>query len=146
MSGKKKKKPTELLIHKGKKRNNKKEDTENKGAQFVQNYQDLHYNDYELNSLTYEKAIIYDNRTYLQYYCSLLKEKHLIIFTFISSNDYNLFIIKLSLFIFSVSLNFTVNTLFFTDTIIHKIYEKPTTAQLIYSLMNILYSTIISST
>ena len=146
LSGKKKKKPTELLIHKGKKRNNKKEDTENKGAQFVQNYQDLHYNDYELNSLTYEKAIIYDNRTYLQYYCSLLKEKHLIIFTFISSNDYNLFIIKLSLFIFSVSLNFAVNTLFFTDTIIHKIYEKPTTSQLIYSLMNILYSTIISST
>ena len=70
----------------------------------------------------------------------------MIIFTFISTNDFNLFIIKLSLFIFTISLYFTVNTLFFNDTTIHKIYENKTKIQLIYSLMNIFYSTIINST
>ena len=103
------------------------------------------YNDFELNSLAYSKAIIYDKRTYSQYYCFLLKQKHLILFTFISKIDYNLLIIKLSLFIFSFSLYFTVNTLFFTDTTIHKLYETQGQINFIYSILNIIYSTIISS-
>ena len=44
---------------------------------------DHKYNDMELNSLIYKDAIIYDKRTYFQYYCSLLKQKHLIFFTFL---------------------------------------------------------------
>ena len=104
------------------------------------------YNDIELNSLKYQDAIIYDKRTYSQYYCSLLKLKHLILFTFMSKIDYNLLVIKLSLFIFSLSLYFTVNTLFFNDTTLHKIYEAQGETQFIYSILNIFYSTLISST
>ena len=102
------------------------------------------YNDFELNSLIYEDAVIYDKRTYCQYYCSLLKQKQLILFTFVSNIDYNLFVIKLSLFIFSFSLNFALNTLFFTDTTIHNIYENSERTRFVYSILNIIYSTIIS--
>ena len=59
-------------------------------------------NDEEINTLEYELAIIYDKRTYLQYYWSLLKKKQLILFTFIPTNDYNLFSLKLSLFLLSL--------------------------------------------
>ena len=46
--------------------------------------------DGELNRLEYNKAIMMDKRTYCQYYLSLLKKKHLILFSFIPTNDYNI--------------------------------------------------------
>ena len=57
----------------------------------VNNNQDiLKYNDNELNSLEYLKALEYDKRTYIQYYLSLLRTKHLLIFSFyINNKDYN---------------------------------------------------------
>ena len=64
------------------------------------------YNDEELNSLDYYNAIKYDKRSYFQYYYSLLTIKHLLFFTFFNNDDYNIFIIKLALFIFSFSLYF----------------------------------------
>ena len=60
----------------------------------------LNYNDYEINSLSYEKALIIDKRNYFQYYFSLLRSKHLLIFTFYTSNDYNSTINKICLFFF----------------------------------------------
>ena len=36
-------------------------------------------NDYEMNSLIYEEAISYDNRTFCQYYLSLIRQKQLLI-------------------------------------------------------------------
>ena len=55
------------------------------------NYKDL--NEGELNDLIYEIAVKIDKRTYCQYYCSLLKNEHLILFTFIQNNDYKFNII-----------------------------------------------------
>ena len=69
--------------------------------------------DKEINSLVYEEALKYDKRTYLQYYISLLKLKHLLIFTFITKNDYNSRSIKICLFTFSFSLLYTINSFFF---------------------------------
>ena len=70
-------------------------------------------NDYELNSLSYEEALIKDNRTYFQYYISLLKTKNIFIFAFYPyNNDYNSMIIKICLFLFSFALYYTVNGLF----------------------------------
>ena len=103
------------------------------------------YNDYELNSLNYEKALEIDKRTYCQYYSSLIKIKHLIIFTFYTNTDYNSRIIKLSLFIFSFALFLTINALFFTDSTMHKIYENHGIFNFLYQLPKILYSTIISA-
>ena len=61
----------------------------------------LEYSSDELNSLSYEDALIYDKRNYCQYYCSLLKLNHIIIFSFYcNSKDYNSQIIKIFFFLF----------------------------------------------
>ena len=83
----------------------------------------LKYNDYELNNLEYNKAIELDKRSYLKYYFSILKRKQLFLLTFYTSDDYNSKIIKMLLFLFSFSLYYSVNALFFNDSTMHKIYE-----------------------
>ena len=103
------------------------------------------YNDYELNSLNYKKAIIIDKRSYFQHYFSLIKRKQILIFTFYTSNDYNSKEIKICLFFFSFALYFTVNALFFNDSTMHEIYENNGQFNFIYQLPQIIYSTIISS-
>ena len=103
------------------------------------------FNNDELNSMKYEDAIEYDKRTYFQYYKSLIKQKHLIIFTFFNKNDYNLFSIKLTLFIFSFSLYFTVNALFFDDNTMNKIYQNQGNLKYYFHTLHIIYSTLISS-
>ena len=104
------------------------------------------YTDNEINSLVYKEAIIIDNRTFFQYYISLLKSKHILIFSFYT-NDHNSKIIKITLFLFlfSFTLLYTVNALFFQDSTMHKIYEDYGAFNFIYQLPQILYSTIISS-
>ena len=102
-------------------------------------------NDQEINSLEYEKALELDKRTYFQYYFSLIKKKQLIIFTFFPSNDYNLLSLKISLFIVSFSLYLTINTFFFNDDTMHKIYEDKGVYNIIYQIPQILYSSIVSS-
>ena len=106
---------------------------------------EIKYNDYELNNLVYKDAIEKDKRDYFQYYCSLLKTKHIVLSIFLASNDYNLITIKLSLFIFSFCLYFTVNALFFTDKTMHKIYENKGIFDILIQLPHILYSTLISA-
>ena len=103
------------------------------------------FNEEEINSLSYEEAIKYDKRTFFQYYYSILKYKHIIFFTFLSKNDYNIFIIKLTLFLFSFSLYFSTNTLFFTDDTMHKIFENQGNIALFFNILNIIYSSLIST-
>ena len=103
------------------------------------------YNDYELNSLFYMEALEIDNRSYFQYYFSLLRQKHIIVFTFITNNDYNSRIIKIFLFFFSFALYYTVNALFFNYTTLHKIYIDKGSFDFLFQIPQILYSTIISS-
>jgi len=101
--------------------------------------------DNEMNSLNYDKALKYDKRTFIQYYISLLKNKHLLLFTFFNNNDYNSFIIKLLLFFFDFSLLYTVNSLFYQDKSLHKIYKDKGKFNFVYKIPNIIYSTIIST-
>lgn len=55
------------------------------------------YTDSELDELDFGEAIIFDKRTYLEYYWYLLKQNHLIIFTFLPIHDYKYNICKNSL-------------------------------------------------
>jgi len=105
----------------------------------------INYNDFELNTLSYKEALEIDKRTYFQYYISLLRTKHSFIFTFITKNDYNSFIIKMCLFYFGFALNLTVNVFFFNDSTMHKIYEDNGKFNFTYQIPQIIYSTIISS-
>ena len=103
------------------------------------------FNDYEINSLSYKEALFYDKRTYFEYYLSLLRRKQLIIFCFYTYNDYNSKSIKICVFFFTFSLNYTVNTLFFTDETLHQVYEDNGEFNFMYQLPQMLYSMVISS-
>ena len=69
-------------------------------------------NIYELNNLLYNEVLKKDKRNYFEYYISLLKTKHLIIFSFCLFNNFNSKFIKIDLFFFTFEIYFTINTLF----------------------------------
>ena len=95
--------------------------------------------------LEYNTAIKFDKRTYFQYYFSLLKKKQLILFAFYPNNDYNLIALKISLFLLSFSLYFTINGFFFSDDTMHKIYEDESSFNILNQISIIIYSSLISS-
>ena len=102
------------------------------------------YNDNELNSLEYEKAIIEDKRSCLQYYISLILEANSLLFSFYCRNkDLNSQIIKIFLFFFFFSIDFVINALFFSDDTMHKIYEDEGKFNFLYQIPQIIYSTLI---
>ena len=94
---------------------------------------------------SYNEAILFDKRTYWQYYVSLLKKYHLLLFSFYPNKDYNSRIIKIFLFFFFFSAHFTINALFYTDSTMHQIYEDEGGFNFIYQIPQILYSSIISA-
>ena len=96
-----------------------------------------------MNNLQYKEALLFDKRAYFQFYCDLLKTRHIIIFTFYS-NEYNSLTIKIFHFFFSFALYYTVNSLFFDDKTMHNIYLDKGKYNFIYQLKKIFYSTIIS--
>ena len=105
----------------------------------------MEYNDSELNSLEYEKALISDKRTFVQYYISLLRINHLLFFSFYcKTKDYNSQIIKMFLFFFYFSVHLTVNALFFTDGTMLTIYNDEGHFNFIYQISQIIYSSLIS--
>ena len=106
----------------------------------------LKKNDNELNELSYKDALIYDKRTYIQYYFSLLKTNHLLLFSFyVNNKDYNSQIIKMFLFFLYFSVHFAINALFFSDDTLHKIYIDKGKFNFIYQIPIIIYSSLISS-
>ena len=127
-------------------RNNKKNVAFKENEENLLNNEILKYKDNELNSLKYELALIYDKRTCSQYYLSLVRTKHLLIFSFyIYNSDYNSKVIKMFLFFFTFSINLTINAFFFDDDNMHKIYKEEGSYNFIYQLPPIIYSTLITS-
>jgi hypothetical protein len=74
-----------------------------------------------------------------------LKAKHIILFTFFNSDDYNSKIIKIYLFVFTFGLFLVMNALFFNDSTMHKIYELKGNYNFINQIPIIFYSSMISS-
>ena len=101
--------------------------------------------DFELNQLEYDEAIIQDKRSFINIYFSLLKREHKIIFTFFIYNDHNLFYIKLSRFIFLVATDMAMNAFFFADETMHKLYISYGKYDIFQQIPQIVYSTIISN-
>ena len=99
---------------------------------------------FELNDLEYKEAIIYDKRTFFQMYLDTLKREHIIIFTFIIYNDFNLFSVKLIKFIFLTASDMAMNVFFFSDESMHKLYLSYGKFDFIQQLSQIIYSTLIS--
>ena len=104
----------------------------------------MDYNDDEINELPYDVALQYDNRSFSQYYISLLRTRHTLIFTFFYNKDYNSKIIKIDLFFIGFSINYTVNALFYSDDTMHNIYVSKGSFDIEYQLPKIIYSSLIS--
>ena len=104
----------------------------------------LKYKYDEINLLTYDLSIQYDKRTYCKYYISLLKTKHDFVSSFCGSDDYNVKIIKIDLFVMGFAIFYTVNALFYNDDVMHKIYEDRGGFDFIYQLPKDIYSSLIS--
>ena len=102
----------------------------------------LNYN--EINDLPFEEALNKDKRNYIQYYMSLLKTKHSMLYI-CYTKDYNSKIVKVSIQIFDLATLISVNSLFFNDDTMHKIYVDHGSFNFIYQLPQIIYSSIISS-
>ena len=102
------------------------------------------YAECELNKISYQEALKNDKRTYFQFYISLIKSKHILVFTFYPSKDYNSYIIKVCLFFFVYAFIIFVNALFFNDSAMNKIYEEKGKYNFIYFLPQMIYSILIS--
>ena len=83
---------------------------------------DVVFTEDDLNMADYEDAKKYDKRSYMKYYWSLIKKKQIFIFTFYTSTDHNLRIVKEALFILFVTFFFAFTALFFNDNIMREIY------------------------
>ena len=92
----------------------------------------IEFNIFEFNSLSYKDAIIYDKRTYCEYYISLIKTKHPLLFGFCPIKDYNLMMIKICLFLLFFTSIYVINFLFFKKKTIHKIYMDEGNYDFIY--------------
>ena len=116
--------------------------TQNKQSKDLNINNNESFNDYELNNMNFDDAIKFDKRTYMQYYFSLLRTKHYILFSFVPIEDYNAMIIKIFLFFLSFVLYYDLNTLLFVPLIIHKIYLAQGSGYYLYLIGNIIISNI----
>ena len=117
----------------------KKEEKEEKESEKL-----MKFTDFEINTLPYQEALEKDKRTFFQYYISLLKTNHILIFSFYSNIDYNSYLIKICLFLFYLMLNLVLNALFFNDSTMHQIYLDKGTFNLKYIFPKIIYTLLIS--
>jgi len=104
----------------------------------------MKYTDYEINTLSFQEAVEKDKRTFFQYYISLLKINHILLFSFNPNKDYNSYLIKICLFLFYLILNLVINALIFNDSTMHQIYLDKGIFNLKYIFPKIIYSQLIS--
>ena len=104
----------------------------------------MKFKEQELNEMDFRPALKLDKRNFCQFYLSLIKTKHDLIFSFCYNDDYNSKFIKIDLFFISFAMNFTINTLFFNDDTMHKIYVDKGKFEILFQLPQIIYSSIIS--
>ena len=103
------------------------------------------YNDYEMNSMSYKDALDKDKRSFIEYYLSLLRKKHILIFSFYTNNDYNSKMVKICIFLLDFGLYYTINSLFFTNATMHQIFIDSGKYNFKYHIPKITFSTLISS-
>ena len=113
----------------------------NKNKQYINNKNNninkRELNIFELNTLDYKEAIYYDKRSFCDYFISLLKIKHPLIFSFCPIQDYNTIIIKLCISMLSFAICYFLNFIFFDEKTIHKIYKDEGKYDFIYFIPKI---------
>ena len=112
------------------------------GVNSINSIKDI--NIYKLNFFSYKDALEKDKRTYIQYYISLIKAKHPIIFSFFPVKDYNSIFPKIGILIISFGIVYEANALFFSVSTIHQIYKDKGAYNIGYFLPQTLLSFLIA--
>ena len=132
------------VYHQNPKITNNQIEKPSKKCDFLSLFKGNNFKDFELNDLSYEKAVDRDKRSFWVFYWKLIRREHLIVSTFFAWEDNNILSIKLSKFIFSLVLDMALNILFFVDDSMHKIYLDYGKYNFIAQIPQILYSTLVS--
>ena len=101
--------------------------------------------DFELNNLEYEDALMFDKRSFIQMFWSVLKREHILLFTFFFHNDYNLYYAKNARFIFLLATDMAMNVFFFSDETMKKIYLSYGEYDFVQQIPQIIYSKLLSN-
>ena len=91
------------------------------------------FSEKQMNNFTFEEAIKYDKRDFIDYYSDKLKLEQTFIFTFFTT-DHNNKHLKIILFVFYISMFISFNALFFSDSNISHINQKSGKYDFIYFL------------
>ena len=95
---------------------------------------------YDIQNADYEEAIFYDKRGYIKMYWGFLVDTQIILGTFCTDNHLDLFVIKLSFFVFTFQISFFLNALFYTDDYISDAYHNNGVLDFISGLPKSVYS------
>lgn len=96
--------------------------------------------DEEINELSYEEAVEMDHRNFCQLYWGYLQEEEVLLNTFIKSYFVELKSIRIILFFTSIAIDFALNALFYTDSLIETKYKNGGTLDFLLSIPKSLYS------
>ena len=96
--------------------------------------------DSNIQELNYEEAIIYDKRSYLRIFWGFLVDSQIIFGTFCTDNYLDLFVIKLSFFVFTFQISFFLNAFFYTDEYISDAYHNQGVLDFFSGLPKSIYS------
>ena len=88
--------------------------------------------DEELNEANFEMVMLKDNRTFCQIYLSFLSNNQLLISIIENKNPFEPRLIKIGLFIISISLFFTLNALLYDENMIENRYKNKKKCGIIY--------------
>ena len=99
--------------------------------------------DEEFNDLEFDEACIIDRRNFFQFYWGYLQEEELILNTFIKKSFLELKSIRIIIFITGIAVDFALNALFYTDSLITTKYKNGGALDFIISFPKTLYSYII---
>lgn len=100
--------------------------------------------DYELNNLELDKASQIDKRSFCRIFYSIIKRNQIILFTFFSWKDYNLWYFKFARFFFLISTEIAMNALFFFDNSIHELFLSKGKFDFVKFILQIIISSLVS--
>ena len=99
---------------------------------------------FELNDLDYDEACELDKRGFCMTYWSVLLREHILLFTFLKCNDYNLFNIKIIRFLTLLCIEMTFNGLFFVHESMHRKYVNKEDFTFVQKIPQLLFTLIVS--
>ena len=98
----------------------------------------------DLKEMEFEDIIIHDKRSCLRMYWAYFIDSKIILGTFCTENNLNLFEIKLSFFIYTFEISLFLNALFYSDEYISDAYYNNGILDFVSGLPKSIYSAIVS--